>query len=493
MSLSILQSALRGAYNNNQIKSKMSFDAYAETEQQRGNRIHRYRRYYDGNHDSGLSKEMRELLRVSNTGRTVDAPNNEYDPNAAPFNANYMSMIVDTKVDRLELTGIETDNEAGDEWIASQLERNRIDSLQLQVAEAASRDGDTYLFIDFDEDTGYSKWVHESAYDGISGIVLLYATTAARVPDLAIKIWHITSDGGQTADTMRINTYSNDEVRAYISVDGGELRPYARDKDDIDDGVQANPLGRIPILHFRNNATRYDNYGRGDLDDAIPLQDALNRTMSSMIVTSELTAFTIRWALGGIVLPAKVTPGMFINLTGGESVGTDERIELGEFTPGNIEPFVNQATWITDQIYTVSKTPKPNSGGANESGEAKKQNEAPLLGKVKRAQISFGATWEDVADMAWHVEAEYGITPPAIETFNAQWVKPEVRNDKEILENAALLMAANPNFPMQEYYKIVALDTGIEQDARTARLASVGDPFGAIAPHSQLINNGVNI
>ena len=372
----------------------MSWDAFAQTEQERGNRIHRFRRYYDGDHDSGLTDNQRNLLRVSSQGRRVTTgyDSNEYDPNSAPFNANYMPMIIDTKVDRLELTTIDADNDAAAEWVTEQLSRNRIAALELQVYESASRDGDTFLLIDFDMDTGFSKWVHEPAYDGVSGMVVMYPTRLSREPELAIKIWHITSEGGQTADTMRVNTYSADEIRSYISHNGGELNIFERPEDDIEPGRQSNPLGRVPVVHFRNQATRYDNYGRSDIDDAIPLQDTLNRTMHSMVATSELTAFPIRYGIGGFTFPSKITPGMFINLTGGEPATNDDRLEAGEFEAGTITAFVEQGNWVIDQIFTVTKTPKPNMG-ANESGEAKKQNEAPLLGKVRRSQISYGAAW----------------------------------------------------------------------------------------------------
>lgn len=496
MSLTKLQSALRGAYSGSVLKNQMSFDAFAQTEHERGNRVHRFRRYYDGDHDAGLTEQMRDLLRVSSAGRRVtdSSTSGDYDPNSAPFNANYMPMIVDTKVDRLELTGIDADNAKAQEWAKDQLTRNRIDHLNLQVCESASRDGDTYIFIDFNEETGYSEWVHEPAYDGVSGMVLLYPTRMSREPELAIKIWHITSEGGQTADTMRVNTYSATEIRRYISHDGGELKPVVGDMDDLGAGVQSNPLGVVPVAHFANQSTRYDNYGRSDIDDAIPLQDTLNRTMVSMVATAELTAFKVRYGIGGFEFPAKITPGMFINLSGGKPVGKEETLETGEFEAGNIVPFVEQANWVIDQIFTVTKTPKPNMG-SNESGEAKKQNEAPLLGKVKRAQISYGGTWEKVLELAWLVESVHGKTPPEYETFNARWAKAEVRNDKELMENAALLLAADSNFPIEEYYRIVAPVFGWDEDkieklasqrddqlgSRLARLGAIGDPFGAIA------------
>jgi hypothetical protein len=506
MSLQILETALRGI-TNSQLQNQISWDAFAQTEQERGDRVHRYRRYYDGDHDNGLTDEMRQLLRVSSSGRRVSDNRNgttgDYDPNSAPFNANYMPMVVDTKVDRMELLSVDADNDAATEWSNNTLKRNKFEGLSVEVAEAASRDGESYIFVDFDTDTGQAKLIHEPAYDGISGMVVMYETSMSRDPIIVIKIWHITSDGGQTADTMRVNTYTVDEIRKYISYEGGDLQPYMDDVNTNPDGVYENPLKRIQVVPFRNQATQYDNHGRSDIDDAIPLQDILNRTLTSMVATSELTGFPVRYGIGGFEFPSKITPGMFVNLTGGKPASKDDRLEVGDFKSGDIVPFVDQANWVVDQIYTVTKTPKPNMGAA-ESGEAKKQNEAPLLGKVKRAQISYGDAWERVIELAWAVEKEYGRTPPTYESFNAKWAKAEIRNDKEILENAALLLQANPNFPMEEYYKIVAPVFGWDMatiqkltqqtdsaiNDRLARLGGFNDPFGAVVPDNTSNANG---
>jgi hypothetical protein len=485
MSLSILENAIRMVRDDVPYMTKqISFDAFAQTEQERGDRIHRYRRYYDGDHDASLTDNMRKMLRLSSQARSVTGTSNEYDPNGAPFNPNHMALIVDTKVNRLKLTGVETDNDSATEWVSDFLTRNRIDRLQQQVHEGVSRDADTFLMSIYDEDSGEARWVHEPAYDGVSGMVVMYRNTFATEPDVAIKIWHTTSEGGRTADTMNVEVWTAISVRRFISVGSGDLKP---DPEYADNGVADNPLGKVPITHFRNMATRYDNYGRSDLDDAIPLQDALNRTMVSMITTAEFTGFKVRWAIGGINPPAAVTPGMWVNLTGGEPVSNDDRIEVGEFEQGDPMAFIKTAEWLTDQIFTITQIPNPKHNDGNLSGEALKQKESGLLGKVNRSQISYGTSWEDALMMAWMVEATYGTTPPMVETFNAKWEKPEVRSDKEILENAAMLLQADPNFPMDEYYKIVAPvfgwddnkikelseGRGMELDARLQRLQGV--------------------
>ncbi len=492
MSLSILESALMGARQDvPMLKKQVSFDAFVQTEQQRGDRVHRCRRYYDGDHDAGLNNNMRKMLNVSSTARRVDHASNEYDPNSAPFNDNYMAMVVDAKVDRLELLGIDGDDPSVSEWASNLLEVNRISELQLQISESASIDGDTYVMLEWDVEQGQARFVHEPAYDGVSGIVVMYESVYAVMPTLAIKIWHITSEGGETADTLRVNVYTATTIRRYISHAGGDLRFYTDSTvDNQAPGIQRNPLGFVPIYHYRNNSARHDQYGRSDLDDAIPLQDALNRTMVSMIMTSELTGFPVRWAKGGWIMPSALEPGTTVNISGGKPVSKDDVFEVGTFEQGVITPFVQQAEWLIQQIMTITRTPHPNGADGNASGESLKQRESGFLGKVKRAQISYGNTWEQLMRGAWEMQKTYGNdAPPDYEMFNPRWSKPDIRSDKEIMENVKLLVEIDPTIPKKELYTILApvfnwdsakieeLSQGSDTEL-TARLARLGQVNG---------------
>lgn len=79
------------------------------------------RAYFDGDHDASyLTDEMKKLLRLSST-------------TSIPFAANYCKVIVNTFVDRLNVTGIRTDSDAVNEWIADLLIDNRFDAMQTQV------------------------------------------------------------------------------------------------------------------------------------------------------------------------------------------------------------------------------------------------------------------------------------------------------------------------------------------------------------------------
>src|SRR5690606_8556184 len=58
-----------------------------------------------------------------------------------------------------------------------------------------------------------------------------------------------------------------------------------------------NPLRVVPVVPLLNNPTLLGE-GRSDLEQVIPVQDAVNKLLSDMIVASEFAAFRQRWATG---------------------------------------------------------------------------------------------------------------------------------------------------------------------------------------------------
>jgi hypothetical protein len=380
-----------------------------------------------------------------------------------------MALVVDTKTDRLNLDTIEADNDAATKWAAGLLTDNRIDQLGMQIGEASARDGDTYILADWDDEAndgkGGVRWTHEPAYDGVSGVVVMYESVADKHPSAAVKIWHI-NHNGNIADAYRVNVYTKTEIRRYIGTVSGDLMPY---DEDGTPAKQTWTVGRVPFIHYPNNAARYDNYGRSDLDDLIPLQDALNRTMYSMVATSELTGFPVRYAIG-FVPPANLSPGMWIKVAEKAPPTKDERIEMGVMDQGEIVPFVQQADWLIDQIHKIARIPNPKHADNADSGEALKQKEAGLLGKVKRAQVSLGQAWEQLMELSWLIESTFGTAPPAYSSFTARWDKPEVRNDAEVLANANLI---RDYIPTDEYFRIIAPVFGWSED----KVKSLADEY----------------
>lgn len=371
-----------------------------------------YREYAEGNHRAKLTQEMREMLRIS------DGRNDQ-------FTLNYCDMVVQTMADRLRVASVDGDNDAATRWAADVLAFNRMDGLQMDIHDAAIRDGVTYAMVAYDNDAQMPVIVHEPAWDGEVGMIAVYDRAYKNIV-AAVKVW-------QEVDHRRANIYFADRVERYSEFEGQlqQIDEQAVAWVDLNGGAVG-----VPVVAFMNRAKSRMTTGISELASVIPMQDALNRTLVSMVMTSELTAFQLRIALG-FPPPRKVTPGMWI-VIGEQGLDNTQQVDARVMEQGQLVPFLNQAQFLIDQISMVSRTPLPTQmGGDNASGEAIKQREIGLLGKVERFKIKGGNAWEDVLALAARVQQAFGRAQPPVTTrWYAKWEQSEIRNDAEVVANA---------------------------------------------------------
>lgn len=421
MSTSLLTAALTGS---TALARGMSIDAWVSEQSDIAAKIALFRAYADGDHRSDLTAEMQSLLRIG-TDATLDA-----------FNDNYMDIIVQTMVDRLNVRAIEADTDAGSEWADGVLDANRFDGIQQDVHQAAVRDGHTYLMVSYDNDADALVLTPEPAFDGSYGMLSIHNETGSTIPDVAIKVWATTT--ASLADTVRLNVYYPDRIEKWVSTGSGGLGRFEVEGEAwpapwVDRAGQ--PLG-VPVVKFANRPETYTDQGRSEIEDAIPLQDALNRTLYSMVMAAELSAFQIRY-LFGMKPPAAVTPGMWIYSD--VPLDTSEQaLSIGVLPVGDLSQYINMAQWLCGEMGKITRTPSPEfMGSSDASGEALKQREIGLLGKVRRFQVKGGNAWEDVMHTAHAIQSAYGSAkPPAVERFMCRWADAELRNDAVVIDNA---------------------------------------------------------
>lgn len=443
-----------------------------------GERVELFRRYDEGDHDANLSGEMREMLRINSTTRQTNSRSsgtNGFWNLREQFNPNYCGLVVSTMADRLQVDRIEAVmprvvNPQGVEqpesinakrqaqgWADELLSANRFDALQMDVHEACIRDGDTFVVLAWDNDAGRVTMYHEPAYDGDTGMIPVYDRQGRRLI-AAAKIWYEAA----YQSGRRVNIYYADRVVKY-----GEMT------EPGEDGAMFSPMGeeevwlpgRVPVVHFRNLQKSRRIYGQSELAAAIPVQDALNRNMVSMVMTAELSAFQIRVAKG-FSPPANLAPGMWVEWQ------TDDASLLSATDAFALEqaqlvPFIDQAQYLIEQIATVTKTPIATvMGGDNQSGEALKQRESGLLGKIKRFQTRAGNAWEDVVSIAAGIQDAYGATnAPRSARWDCKWADAEVRNDAQVIANAVSLV---DHIPRKEFYRQVGRVYGWDEAKVTA-------------------------
>lgn len=414
-----------------------------------------HRNYAEGVHRSFLSDDMRKMLNILDTIIAAGT---------MPFNINYMPKVIDAPVDRLELKTIEVnfdtkvegnkalsngvsamrsqanrpdaENEtgvsAGQQWSDDLYRDQRIDGMQHGIHEAAIRDGNTYLLIDFDEKEGL-RFTHEEAYDTNEGVMVFYDTKSSSTPAFAMKLWVLL--GTEKTETVHVNVYWPDRIQKFVHGKGGLKALKGADWKDPKTG---EPLG-LPIVHYRN---RGKPYGRSEIRDAVALQDAVNRINVSMIMAAELTAFQVRIARG-FDPPAAIAPGSIIVIQK-EGLTKDQVADMSVLEQGEVAPFLDGLRYLKGEIGETTSTPSPifSDDLRRVSGEAMKQNDAPLVGKVRRLQVGLGDSWENSFRIAHKVQAAFsGTKPPTIESWRSRWRDAEFRQDQMILKAAVELEA----------------------------------------------------
>lgn len=449
----------------NQLAAGMARDAWVTDNRIRGNKIARYRRYVDGDFDANMTREMQEMLRVKQ---------------GSEFGANYCDTVVQTMADRLRVTAITADDAAATTWAANVLAWNRFDGLQMDVHESAIRDGDSYVMVSYDNAAQMPLLTHELAYDGVEGMLVVHERTDQSVIACAIKVWQVTRS--QFADTLRVNFYYPDRIERYIApnVGGGVLQPFSEDGQPavlewtLPDG---EPIG-VPVVQFSNRKRGDTGYGLSEIESAIPLQDALNRTLHSMIMAAELSAFQVRYVVG-FKPPSAIVPGMILSINAGMDAATGQpktpsegqirwfdSIRFGAFDQGEIVPFIEQARFLVDQLRTTTRTPNAEALGAGVSGESRKQAEIGLIGKCERFQVKAGNAWENVTEMAARVARAYSVArlPAGIESarWTCRW-KPAALRDEFALVDTILKL--RDYLTPEMVLRLTASATGLDEDA----------------------------
>lgn len=391
-----------------------------------GQLVELYRNYYGGSHRLTLTAAQKNMMNIK-------------DDVLDRYNANYCGMVVDAMADRLNVDRINAGDEASQGWIDELLKVNRFDGLQIDVHTAALRDGETFVMAEYSDVLKQVKLAHELAWDGYTGVLAVYDRSGENIV-AAAKVFY-------EGDDTRVNLYYQNRLERYIAPDDGEMQPLNEAEDITRNGAAPG----VPVVRF---ARKKDV--TSELNDAIPLQDSLNRTLISMVMTGELTAFSILFSRGWEA-PNGITPGMVMtamikNKDGSPMIPTDKdeaaalstmlnAFDLKRIEAGNVEQLIKQAEWLINQIGTVTSTPVPGMmGGDSSSGEALKQRDVRLVGKCQSAQVSFGNSYEDLMRLAALMQTLYGTTnPPPLDSINTQWKSAQVRNDADILAAAVQL------------------------------------------------------
>lgn len=319
-----------------------------------------YRNYYIG--DQPLTYSHERLKNV-------------FKRSQVNFVQNWCSVVIDTTLDRLDLRGFDNPTKAINDTLDSFWNDQYMGDISRKVHKDAILTGNAYIMLDLvnGETRAY--------YNPPENVYLEYMDDDPNEKRVGIKLYYSERD-----DTSRLYLYYPDRIERY-EAEGNTST--ASNFKLLDEG--AHGFDYIPIIQFT---------AQPELTNVIPLQDAINKTFSDMMVVAEFGAFPQRWMITNADISSlTASPQSIMRIPKGAT--DEEGTSVGEFGTANLGMYLETIDKLTNSIAIISRTPKHYfmSTGANISGEALTVMETPLVKKVTQLMNGFEKGWLEIADV----------------------------------------------------------------------------------------------
>ncbi len=380
-----------------------------EAEQQS---IQEARNYYNGVQTEFLTARVRQFLGL-------------HEDN--PFSLNVCETVVSAVANVLNVVGFDTDeNPTKDKikeqatWAADVWKANKMESLQDVVHEFALADRETFVIVEWDEEKKLPRLIHNQRFVGVSaggdgmGVWMVYENDDIyQRPLYAVKQWVDTIwNNNLPRTTTRRTVYFADRIERYMYDNG-----WKHFEDDGKPWSQPNlntaeqPIG-IPVIHFKNKGFRAEHW------KAIPMQDAINKTLVDVLGANDLTAFKSFFAFGfmpttdGKDLKEDGSNALTIGpgVINGVANKTPDQASLQEIEGADNTPLMKALIDLVTLTAQTTDTPVSRfviTAQVAAEGTIKAQNDA-LNKKAEDRRGLFGDGWSQVMSMARALANLYG-------------------------------------------------------------------------------------
>lgn len=355
-----------------------------------------YRRYASGDHS----------LRFASS-RYMQAFSRVYQG----FSYNRCSGVVSAHADRLVVENVVPTAEGDDATEAAIREiwaGNRMDARADAVHRELFTLGDAYIIV----------WPDATVPVGTETIPTIWPQSAEgmrvrydhEIPGritLAARMW-VASD-----NRFRLNIYATEAIYKYVSRDAVNLGAIPKADGYMPYVVEnepwpiPNPYGEVPVVGFHNGASS-GMYGRSELADVIPIQDALNKTTTDLLMAAELGGFPQKIILGLDSDDPTVMEGLRRIESGLSKIITissnpnGDAPSIAEFSATNLGQLREVVELFDTMVSRVSRVPVHwlTMAGSFPSGSSLRAAEAPFVSKLAAVQSVVGNSWEDVLTLA---------------------------------------------------------------------------------------------
>lgn len=347
----------------------------------------------------------------------------------AVMSTNIPRLAVTSLAERLRVTAFDVDGSPGRDLWAAWI-RADLDQTAPLVHREALGLGRSFVMVWADRD-GRAQVTVESAH-----AVAVARDPVTRAVTAAVKRW--VSDG-----RAHLVLYGPEEITRYRS-DAAVADPAALPATGWSQtGTVRNSLGVVPVVPFTNADRLVDVDGRSEIVDLIPLVDALNKTLSDLLVGSEYFARPRRWATG--LELDEDDDGQAVNpIPEGDRtmVNEDPAGRFGSLPAADLGAYDAAVRLLLGQIMAVSALPAHYVGIFTDnptSADALRAAEASLAARAEARQATFGRAWEQVGRLV--VAVERGVDPAGVDV-RVRWADPTTRSVAQEADAIVKLHAA---------------------------------------------------
>lgn len=430
----------------------------ADEERTRQRNIVLARNYYAGEHAVKLTDRQKEFL-----GHQLAKER---------FALNYCATVVDAVVERMIVAGFRSGDDAVAEWVWDAWKAARMDGKQQEVHHGAINESEYFVLVDWPEGAPFPRFYPHPRYtdpeEGGSGFGCKAHYTnddTNQELEAVSKRWteSYQDDNKRTRQRTRMNVYYPDRIERLERTTSGAYKDAGWSKFSADGmpdiipwlGRDGAPLG-IPIAHFRKP-------GRMELWDAIPLQDLINKTAIDVIAAVDAAGFPIRIFYGGMMTSDGKAPqadgSNYVSIFPGCWINVDKTDAKIEFKPGEdpgplletLDSYIVKLAQVTDTpISRFQMTRQVAAEGTL------KQQEGPLLAKVRAYQTQIGNGWEDLLHAAIRMGSARGLSLDADADLETEWEPSEPCDD--LTEMEKLRIKAELGVPQEQLWAEMGYD-----------------------------------
>lgn len=338
------------------------------------------------------------------------------------FEENWCAVVVESTLDRMNLKEFDVLNDkSADEAIDAIWKNNDLWLDADEVHRDALIQSESFVIV-WPNELGIPQMYHNPA----RMCQIFYRSENPKIKRFAAKWWM------DELEKWHITLYYPDRLEYWVSENKDAQSATAFKKEKVD---ARNPYGAIPVFHFRC---------KGEIENVLSVQDAINKLFSDMMVAAEFGAFKQRWVISNSDMEQlKNAPNQIWNIPAGDGVG--QATQVGEFSGEELTKYFSGIDKLANYVSIVTRTPKNYlvDVGAGVSGDALIAMEAPLAHKVDKLIANFSKTWKEIAIFMLKLKNFQ------VSSRDVQPVWGRTRSEQPIAEMQAVNFAVSSGIPVK--------------------------------------------